>query len=103
MSVSRDNSYALRAITQVSYIDFFHVVICRVEQVLALSDNEVTLRFFVFYFDAQACEFSCIVIADVTDGAFMTSSACQNPSLTYMAFTARACDYAVNELKKGNL
>ena len=39
----------------------------------------------------------------VTDGAFMTSSACQNPSLTYMAFTARACDYAVNELKKGNL
>ena len=39
----------------------------------------------------------------VTDGAFMTSSACQNPSLTYMAFTARAADYAVSELKKGNL
>jgi len=39
----------------------------------------------------------------VTDGAFMTSSACQNPSLTYMAFTARACEYAVSELKKGNL
>ncbi|MDQ8184683.1 GMC family oxidoreductase [Pelagicoccus sp. SDUM812002] len=39
----------------------------------------------------------------VTDGAFMTSSACQNPSLTYMAFTARAADHAVNELKKGNL
>lgn len=39
----------------------------------------------------------------VTDGAFMTSSACQNPSLTYMAFTARACDYAAKELKKGNL
>jgi choline dehydrogenase-like flavoprotein len=39
----------------------------------------------------------------ITDGSFMTSSACQNPSLTYMAFTARACDYAVNELKKGNL
>jgi choline dehydrogenase-like flavoprotein len=39
----------------------------------------------------------------VTDGAFMTSNACQNPSLTYMAFTARACDYAVKELKKGNL
>jgi choline dehydrogenase-like flavoprotein len=39
----------------------------------------------------------------VTDGAFMSSSACQNPSLTYMAFTARACDHAVNELKKGNL
>jgi choline dehydrogenase-like flavoprotein len=39
----------------------------------------------------------------VTDGAFMASSACQNPSLTYMAFTARACDFAVSELKKGNL
>jgi choline dehydrogenase-like flavoprotein len=39
----------------------------------------------------------------VTDGAAMTSSACQNPSLTYMALTARATDYAVSELKKGNL
>ena len=39
----------------------------------------------------------------VTDGACMTSSACQNPSLTYMALTARAVDYAVSELKKGNL
>jgi len=39
----------------------------------------------------------------VTDGAAMTSSACQNPSLTYMALTARAVDYAVNELKKMNL
>jgi choline dehydrogenase-like flavoprotein len=39
----------------------------------------------------------------VTDGAAMTSSACQNPSLTYMALTARAADHAVNELKKGNL
>jgi len=39
----------------------------------------------------------------VTDGAAMTSSACQNPSLTYMALTARAVDYAVSELKKGNL
>lgn len=39
----------------------------------------------------------------ITDGSCMTSSACQNPSLTYMALTARACDYAVNELKKGNL
>jgi len=39
----------------------------------------------------------------VTDGACMTSSACQNPSLTYMALTARAADYAVGELKKGNL
>lgn len=39
----------------------------------------------------------------VTDGACMTSSACQNPSLTYMALTARAADYAVNELKKNNI
>ena len=39
----------------------------------------------------------------VTDGACMTSTATQNPSLTYMALTARAVDYAVNELKKGNL
>lgn len=39
----------------------------------------------------------------VTDGSFMTSSACQNPSLTYMAFTARAADFAISELKKGNL
>lgn len=39
----------------------------------------------------------------VTDGACMTSSACQNPSLTYMAFTARAANYAAEELKKGNL
>ncbi len=38
----------------------------------------------------------------VTDGSFMTSSGCQNPSLSYMAFTARACDHAVKELKKGN-
>ena len=36
----------------------------------------------------------------VTDGACMTSSACQNPSLTYMALTARAADYAASELKK---
>ena len=39
----------------------------------------------------------------VTDGAFMVSAACQNPSLTYMAMTARAADFAVKELKKGNL
>jgi choline dehydrogenase-like flavoprotein len=39
----------------------------------------------------------------VTDGACMTSAACQNPSLTYMALTARAADYAVQELKRGNL
>ena len=39
----------------------------------------------------------------VTDGAFMVSAACQNPSLTYMAFTAGAADHAVSELKKKNL
>jgi len=39
----------------------------------------------------------------VTDGSFMTSAGCVNPSLTYMAFTARAANYAVEELKKGNL
>jgi choline dehydrogenase-like flavoprotein len=39
----------------------------------------------------------------ITDGSCMNSSACQNPSLTYMALTARACDYAVEELKKMNL
>ena len=37
----------------------------------------------------------------VTDGACMVSTACQNPSLTYMALTARACDYAVEQLKNG--
>lgn len=39
----------------------------------------------------------------VTDGACMTSSAAVNPSLSYMALTARAADFAVSELKKGNL
>jgi choline dehydrogenase-like flavoprotein len=39
----------------------------------------------------------------VTDGACMTSASCVNPSLTYMALTARAADFAVNELKKGSL
>ena len=39
----------------------------------------------------------------VTDGAFMTSAACVNPSLTYMALTARAVNHAVSELKKQNL
>jgi choline dehydrogenase-like flavoprotein len=39
----------------------------------------------------------------VTDGSCMVSSACVNPSLTYMALTARAADYAVNELKRNNL
>jgi choline dehydrogenase-like flavoprotein len=39
----------------------------------------------------------------VTDGAAMASTACQNPSLTYMAMTARAANHAVSELKKGNI
>jgi len=39
----------------------------------------------------------------VTDGSAMTSAACQNPSLTYMAMTARAVDHAFTELKKGNI
>jgi choline dehydrogenase-like flavoprotein len=39
----------------------------------------------------------------VTDGSCMASNACQNPSITYMALTARAADYAVSELKRGNI
>lgn len=39
----------------------------------------------------------------ITDGACMTSTATQNPSLTYMAMAARAVNHAVNEMKKGNL
>ena len=39
----------------------------------------------------------------VTDGACMTSGGCVNPSITYMALTARASNFAINELKKRNL
>jgi len=39
----------------------------------------------------------------VTDGACMTSTSCVNPSLTYMALTARAADFAVKEMKKKHL
>ena len=39
----------------------------------------------------------------VTDGACMTSTSCQNPSLTYMALTARAVDHAVSEMNKNNI
>ena len=39
----------------------------------------------------------------LTDGACMTSSSCVNPSLTYMALTARACDYAVSQMKKNEI
>ena len=39
----------------------------------------------------------------VTDGACMTSTSTQNPSLTYMALTARAANHAIEEMKKGNI
>lgn len=39
----------------------------------------------------------------ISDGSCMVSSSCVNPSLTYMALTARACDYAVKEMKKMNI
>lgn len=39
----------------------------------------------------------------VTDGSCMVTNPCVNPSLTYMALTARACDYAVREMKKRNI
>lgn len=39
----------------------------------------------------------------ITDGGAMVSSSCVNPSLTYMALTARTCDYAVQQMKKGEL
>ena len=39
----------------------------------------------------------------VTDGACMTSTAVQNPSITYMALTARAVDYAVTEIQNGRI
>jgi choline dehydrogenase-like flavoprotein len=39
----------------------------------------------------------------VTDGSAMTSAACVNPSLTYMALTARAVDHAVGELNRRNI
>jgi choline dehydrogenase-like flavoprotein len=39
----------------------------------------------------------------ITDGSFMTSASSVNPSLTYMAMTARACNYAIDQLKKRNI
>ena len=39
----------------------------------------------------------------MTDGAAMASASCVNPSLTYMALTARAVDFAVKEINKKNL
>jgi len=38
-----------------------------------------------------------------TDGSCMSSISCVNPSITFMALTARACDFAVAELKRGNI
>ena len=43
------------------------------------------------------------ILSFVTDGACMTSAACQNPSLTYMALTARAADYAARAVTSGEL
>ena len=40
---------------------------------------------------------------NVTDGSAMASASCVNPSITYMALTARAADYAVDQLKKRNI
>jgi choline dehydrogenase-like flavoprotein len=39
----------------------------------------------------------------ITDGSCMTSSGCQNPSLTYMALTARACKFAIEEFHLGQI
>jgi len=39
----------------------------------------------------------------ITDGSCIPSSSCLEPSLTYMALTARGCDFAVKEMKKRNL
>src|SRR5450432_2526626 len=39
----------------------------------------------------------------ITDGSCMASGSCLNPSLTYMALTARACDYAVKQMKRLNI
>ena len=39
----------------------------------------------------------------VTDGSCMASSSCQNPSITYMALTARAVDHAVREMQRRNI
>ena len=39
----------------------------------------------------------------ITDGSCMSSISCVNPSITFMALTARACDYAVKALKRGDI
>lgn len=49
------------------------------------------------------CQIHAVKNVFVTDGSCMASSACQNPSLTYMALTARACDFAANQMSRGEL
>ncbi|GAB5499852.1 MAG: GMC family oxidoreductase [Pseudohongiellaceae bacterium] len=49
------------------------------------------------------CQAHAVPNLFITDGAFMASAACQNPSLTYMAFTARSADYATQLLAEGTL
>jgi hypothetical protein len=47
--------------------------------------------------------YTIIITVFVTDGASMTSTSTQNPSLTYMALTARAANYALAQMKRGEL
>jgi choline dehydrogenase-like flavoprotein len=49
------------------------------------------------------CQVHACTNVYVTDGSGMTSAACVNPSLTYMALTARAADHAVNALKRNEI
>jgi choline dehydrogenase-like flavoprotein len=49
------------------------------------------------------CQMHDVPNVFVTDGSGMTSAACQNPSLTYMALTARAAHFAVDQLNKRNI
>lgn len=51
--------------------------------------------------DGPLCQLHEVSNLFVTDGSAMTSSSCVNPSITYMALTARACDYAVKQIKDG--
>ena len=51
----------------------------------------------------QWCQAHDVPNLFITDGSFMASSACQNPSLTYMAFSARAAHYAADLIADGTL
>ena len=55
------------------------------------------------FIDAESYQKDADQYVFVTDGSCMASTACQNPSLTYMALTARAADHAVAELNRRNL